>query len=118
VALAFLPEVGEATAKRRSLPAVTAHTVKSGAALRRELQTIRERGYALNRGGRDATSSGVAAPVFDHTGAYVASIYVTCPTAKFTEEWIARLAPAVVDCAAQVSLALGHRPSWRAVALG
>jgi len=118
VALAFLPEIGEAMVKRRSLPAVTRHTVKSGVALRRELQTIRERGYALNRGGRDEASSGVAAPVFDHTGAYAASIYVACATASFTEEWIARLAPAVVNCAAQVSLALGHRASWRSVALG
>jgi IclR family KDG regulon transcriptional repressor len=118
VALAFLPEIGEAMSKKRSLTAVTRQTLRSGAALRRELNTIRERGYALNRGGRDDGSSGVAAPVFDHTGMYVASIYVACPTTEFTEEWIGRLAPAVVNCAAQVSRALGHRESSLSVALG
>lgn len=116
VALAFLPDLAETILRAQSLPAVTPLTVSSVEELRREIAEVRERGFALNRGGRDARSSGVAAPVFDFSGQFVASIYATCATEYFTDERIARLAPAVVECASQVSIALGHRSSWGGVA--
>ncbi len=113
VALAFLPDVGEEMSRKRSLPGVSPLTITSGAELRRELEEVRRQGYAVNRGGRDARSCGVAAPIFNRAGSYAASVYASCPTARFTDEWLSRLTPAVVDCAAQISAALGHQPSRR-----
>ncbi len=113
VALAFMPD-SDLHIPIESLPAVTARTV-TGAELIQEIAEVRERGYAINRGGRELDSAGIAAPIFDHTGRYIASIYATGPTEGYTDERIKTLAPVVMECAAQVSLALGYRVSWLAI---
>ena len=110
VALAFMPD-SDARVRIDTLPAVTPRTV-TGDKLVKELNEVRERGYAVNRGGRELTSAGIAAPVFDRTGRYIASIYASGPTKRYTDERVKALAPAVTGCASQISLALGYRMNW------
>jgi IclR family acetate operon transcriptional repressor len=60
--------------------------------LRRELDTVRARGYALNR---EATETGVSAigrALTDGSGRAVAAISIAVPTARFTQDRIGRLA--------------------------
>jgi DNA-binding IclR family transcriptional regulator len=118
VALAYLSEA-RARLDENPLPGPTEFTVTDQRELDEEIEEVRRRGYAVNDRGRARESCGVAAPVFDHAGRYLASIYVACPATSFSAKWVARVAPAVVGCAADVSLALGYRAPWHhAAALG
>lgn len=111
VALAFLP--GEADRLLNgTLERLTPGTVTDPEALRGEIEEIRRRGYGINRDGRAVGSSGVAAPLFDDRGAFVASVYSAVPSEEFTDEWVKRTATLIVDCAANISLALGYRGAW------
>jgi len=73
--LAFLPEPElNALVKKRKLHAYTANTITSLTHLRNELQTVRERGYAVDREEMEEGLKCVAAPVRDHSGKVVASM--------------------------------------------
>ena len=49
----------------------------------------------------------VAAPVFNYTGAVVATVGFSVPTVRLSEEVVARLVSAVSTCAAQISRSVG-----------
>lgn len=73
--LAFLPdEQIERVLAARGLPKRAPRTTTEAARLRRELEEIRARGYSFTEQEMFEGIAGVAAPVFDRTGAVVASI--------------------------------------------
>ncbi len=81
--LAFLPEdEQEAFFDSGRLQAVTSETVTNAAALRKELRTIREQGYAVSLGERQEGAGSVAAPIMDG-GEPVAVISVCGPLERF-----------------------------------
>jgi DNA-binding IclR family transcriptional regulator len=107
--LAFLSrELEDAYFAQNELTPVTTDTVTQEAKLREELAITRERGYALSMGERLEGAGSVAAPVFDHTGAVIASISVCGPLPRFTDE-IDSCAASLVEVTADVSRRLGHR---------
>jgi DNA-binding IclR family transcriptional regulator len=97
------PESGE-------LVAVTSRTVTDRSLLEEELEQTRRRGYAVNEEGHTENVCAVAAPVFDANGAYFASISASSRAATLSSAWVEQVAPLVLECAAHLSLALGHRP--------
>lgn len=111
VALAFLDGEAERLLNG-NLERLTPETVTDPEALRGELDEIRRSGYGINRDGRALGSSGVAAPIFDGSGGFAASVYSAVPSEEFTDEWVRRTAGLIVDCAANISLALGYRGAW------
>lgn len=88
----------------------TASTITSPAAMRDELEHVRERGYAFDQGELDSDVHCVAAPVFDHTGSALAAISVSGPATRFTYERMRRLAPDLCSATADLSSRLGYRP--------
>lgn len=84
--LAFLPEAEIDAYLSRDLRALTGATVVDAAALRREIDGIRARGYAQSFGERKAGAASVAAPVFDHSGTPAAVISVCGPAERFASE--------------------------------
>lgn len=86
---------------RRLTPA----TMTNPAVLRRELDTIRTQGFALDKGEIIADVHCVAAPVRDDTGSVVAALSTTVPTSRFAARG-AELRTAVLGAAAAVSAAL------------
>lgn len=88
----------------------TAATITSVRLLERELEEIRARGYAVNRGEWYADVWGVAAPIRNRAGTVCASIGIWGP-----EHRVARRVPAsaraVTAAAAAVSAALGFQAS-------
>ncbi|MEX0869706.1 MAG: IclR family transcriptional regulator, partial [Nitriliruptoraceae bacterium] len=50
-----------------------------------ELQSVRQRGVAFTRDELEPGASGVAAPVFDHTGRAVAAVGIVAPTPRVSE---------------------------------
>jgi DNA-binding IclR family transcriptional regulator len=72
------------------------------------LQPVRQRGVAYTRDELEQGASGVAAPVFDHTGRAVAAVGIVAPTARLPEPEI--IALRVLRSAREISERLGWRP--------
>lgn len=106
--LAFLPEEErEDYIARVRLDAMTAQTITDPAVLRRELDQVRQQGFAISMGERQADAASVAAPVFDADGP-VAVISVSGPIERFRDR-VADTAAAVTEATRELSVRLGHR---------
>ena len=87
----------------------TSQTVIGKDAFEKEVQRIRQRGYAINRGEWEAEIGAVAAPVFDADGQVVASIGVIMPLNRFPASKATQLGTWTSAAAAEVSRQLGYR---------
>lgn len=107
--LAFLPEeMQEAYVSSDNLTKVTDRTVTSPKKLRAELAEIRERGYAVSLGERQAGAGSVAAPLFGYDGTPVAVISVCGPVERFEAE-VDDCAKHLLEVTRRVSSQLGYR---------
>jgi DNA-binding IclR family transcriptional regulator len=108
--LAFLPEATrEEYLTSQHLTALTPRTVTDPVRLRQELMSIRQSGYAVSFGERDASAGSVAAPVFDHTDHPVGVISVSGPIERFSAE-VAQSSSALLQATRQLSRRMGYRP--------
>jgi len=86
----------------------TANSVTSPAALRRELNRVREQGYPGADEELEVGHVAVGAPVRNHEGRVVAAISVGGPSARLTPERIAELTPRAIQAADRISKTLGY----------
>lgn len=108
--LAFLPQAEQDEFfASQALDPLTPITVTDVAALRRELDQIRQQGFAMSLGERQAGAASVAAPVFDREGP-VAVISVCGPLERLRDR-VAEIAVLVLEETRGLSARLGHRPS-------
>jgi DNA-binding IclR family transcriptional regulator len=89
----------------------TERTVTDRAALLGELERTRRNGYALDNEEYTKGVRCVAVPVRDHTGQVVAGMSVSVPVVRFNGDRRAKTRAALLEAAAGLSAALGHRPS-------
>jgi DNA-binding IclR family transcriptional regulator len=92
----------------RGLPRLTPRTITDRRALRRHLEVVARRGFAIDNEEGEIGIRCVGAPVFDHHGNVMASISVAGPAYRLPLETLTRLAPRVRDAAGAVSSALGY----------
>jgi IclR family transcriptional regulator, KDG regulon repressor len=107
VLLAYLPpdEQKRLVASMRLTPK-TGRTITSRAVLVKELATVRQRGYAENRGESQPGMCSIAAPVRDPLGRVVASVSV----AEYVDDpsiGIRHIARPVMETASRISAGLG-----------
>jgi DNA-binding IclR family transcriptional regulator len=76
-------------------------------ALARELEQIRQRGFATSQSERVLGAASAAAPVFDHHGDVVASISVAGVTVRHGDRELAEFGAQAAACAARLSADLG-----------
>ena len=78
-------------------------------------ETIRQRGYHLSQGEREAEVSSVSAPVFGMHWRLLGSVCISGPTSRLSETRLLELAQTVIRAANQLSYALagGHKPPTR-----
>jgi IclR family acetate operon transcriptional repressor len=100
----------DALLSRRPLRALTPHTITSRAALEAELQNIRERGYATDRGESQGGAHSVAAAIFGPRGV-VGGISLSAAADQLPEEDFAIAGAAVREATDAISAALGGRAS-------
>jgi IclR family acetate operon transcriptional repressor len=106
--LAFLPEdEREDYLARVALSPLTPNTITDLNVLRRELDQIRQQGFAISMGERQADAASVAAPVFDDRGP-VAVMSVSGPIQRFRDS-VADTASVLTEATRQLSAQLGHR---------
>jgi DNA-binding IclR family transcriptional regulator len=85
----------------------TPRTITSLPALRRELETIRARGYAVNNGEWRSTVLGIAAPLFGPLHHPVAALSLSGPMDRLKPAVVRKIAPLVLGAANRISEALG-----------
>ncbi len=78
--------------------------------LLRELQRVRTRGYAINRGGWRVDVGGVAAPVLAQDGRPVAAVCVAAPIYRMTKSWMTTVCPSLQICVDRIGKALQIAP--------
>jgi DNA-binding IclR family transcriptional regulator len=106
--LAFLDAEEQAKYLEKPLEGLTTLTITNAKALGKELEEIRERGYAASFGERMEGAGSVAAPVLGHDGRPAAVISVCGPVERFRPE-ADRAAKLLLEATGRVSRALGHR---------
>jgi DNA-binding IclR family transcriptional regulator len=110
--LAYLDEEIRTDVLADTLPKLTGHTLVGPAALRRELEAIRERGYALEREEAVLGEAGLAAPIFDRRSEPIGAVGVAGPRERLLRRGREReMATAVVEAARGISRDLGA-PRW------
>jgi DNA-binding IclR family transcriptional regulator len=87
----------------------TPHTITSLVNLRKELEQIREQGYALEQEEAIEGLRCVAGPVFDHAGRVIAAFSVAGPATRMTPPRLPEIARLVRATSQQISLRLGYR---------
>lgn len=108
--LAFQTDSFIAKVLSQKLKAYTGRTVTDRSVLMNELQRIRKRGYALNKGEWREDIGGIAAPIFDHSGAVIGAIGITMPLHRFPKEVASKTSDTVLRAAQRLSQEMGFLP--------
>ncbi len=87
----------------------TPKTLATKEELQADLVKIRTRGYSIDDEERDPDVRCVAAPVFDHTGTPLASVSVSAPKWRFTDERLHEVGVLTRQIADEISRNLGYR---------
>lgn len=113
---AFLPEAEiENILSRIELIPIEPNTISDKGTLRRDLASIRERGYAISIEETDKGAMGVAAPVYDHHDKVVAGIGIIAPINRVSEVQIHDMAKPVVEAGHELSRLLGSQKTGKHV---
>jgi IclR family acetate operon transcriptional repressor len=99
----------------RELPAgpfraYTPRTISDARSLAREIETVRERGYAEAVGEREPGLTAIAAPIRSSRGELEAIVALQGPSARFDPEAVAAALPFLLERAEAMSSELGWRP--------
>ena len=89
--------------------AFTPHTIATADALVSEIQTVRERGFAVENGEFRIGVRGVAAPIRDHTGAIRYALGLIGMFRRVDSDEFRAATAEVIKAAAALSEALGYR---------
>ena len=93
------------------LKVYTTTTISTAETLRKELATIRKRGYAIDNSEHQVWVRCVAGPIRNSSGHVFAAVSVTGPADRMTDAKIASLAPLVVQTADSISRQIGYEPA-------
>ncbi len=96
---ALLAVLGDAAVRERfpdeALPGLTSRTIRTRTALLRELQNVRERGFAINNAESEAGLAALSCVVYNRSGEPRGAITISGPEARFRTVDRARMAAAL-----------------------
>jgi IclR family pca regulon transcriptional regulator len=109
--LAFLPRKElEDLLKEMKLMSQTSNTITSKEALKRELETVRRRGFATNNEELSHGLRSVAAPVREAGGKVIAAVNIAVPSSRVQLKRLETdLARKAIETADRISFTLGYR---------
>ena len=108
--LAFLPEAERLSLVEGSLKAMTVRTVTSRAVLRRQIEEVRRKGYAVETGENEDGSMCIGVPIIDETGYPLAALSLSAPERRMTAEVTEGAIAALRRAAGRISAELGAAP--------
>lgn len=94
--------------ERGNLISTTPHSVTDPATLREQLASTAQQGYAISWEERTLGVVSLAAPIFDATGAAVASVNVSGPSQRIRKQDVRAIVPLVVNTAQEISRGIGY----------
>ena len=110
VLMAYLPEAEiDSIIQEKGLPRYCDRTITDPRILARELDQIRQCGYALSYEETDQGAWGIATPIRNWEGEVVAALGVAGPTVRFSDDLAQRYVKLCCDAAGRVSMLLGGR---------
>jgi IclR family transcriptional regulator, KDG regulon repressor len=95
--------------ERKGLPKHTDFTITDRDALLKELEKVKQKGYALDLEENEYGIRCIAVPVFDYSGNVVAAVSISGPTIRMTDERIEKLQERIRYIGRQISERLGYR---------
>jgi DNA-binding IclR family transcriptional regulator len=101
--LGFMPEKMVRRILEQGMPQLTPHTLSTPEVLFKDLNSIREMGFAISEQELEEQISAVAAPIFDQENRPIASIAVAGPTYRLTRERMMEIGPNLVATAKEIS---------------
>ena len=108
VILAYLnPEERARIIQEKGLKRLTPNTITAPSALKKELEEVRKRGYAVSDQEIYQGVKAIAAPIFDFQGKITASLGVAGPRERLTGKKVTSLAPIIQKAARSISEQLG-----------
>lgn len=94
--------------EQKGMPVHTMYTLTKKEDLMLELETIREKGYALDLEENESGITCIAVPIFDHTAKVVAAVSISGPTIRMTNERLEQLKNSIIVTGQQISARLGY----------
>lgn len=110
VLLAFLPdEEIDKFIQEEKLISFTQNTITDPVKLKENLKEIRKKGYGIAFEERILGGVSIGAPIWNYMGRVVASLSISGPSTRFTEQKIPIFISLVIEAAKKISVLLGHR---------
>ncbi len=98
---------------RGPLERLTRHTVTAVSQVRRELEKVREQGFALDREECELGACCIAVPLRNALGSVEAALSISAPTMRLTPRRLEELIPVVLRAGEEVSAQMGYRGPTR-----
>lgn len=92
-----------------TLASRTSQTIVSLNALKKDLEDVRRRGFALDHGENEEGASCVGAPIFDRNREVIAAISISAPSSRLNGALEQAVTGAVSSTAMEISIRLGYR---------
>jgi IclR family transcriptional regulator, KDG regulon repressor len=89
------------------MEALTKHTITSPSQLRRELDKVRDQGFAMDREECEEETCCIAVPIHNARGAVEAALSVSAPAVRLTPRRMEELIPLMVRTGQEVSVQVG-----------
>ncbi|MDB5539144.1 MAG: Transcriptional regulator [Devosia sp.] len=105
--MAFLPEADALVMRERALPQITIKTLTDADKLRRQVDDVRRRGYAIEVGENEDGVMCIGVPILDGTGYPVAAMSLSAPERRMKPELTIVAADALKVAAKRISTHLG-----------
>ena len=108
VLLAYSPEETVEVILNSDLEAFTEHTLTNPIKLAKQLDKVRQQGYATSMEELSYGNYSIAAPVFDYENKVVCAITIVGPVSRLTKEKLERFCKLIVRSAKEASERLGY----------
>ncbi len=107
---AYLPSESLDPIYRMALPAMTINTLTDGRSLRRQVDDVRRRGYAIEVGENEDGLMCIGVPILDGSGYPVAAMSLSAPENRMRRDMTAQAAEALKDAAMRISTRIRDVP--------
>jgi len=94
---------------RKGLPSFTSNTITTEERLWKEIELIREQGYAIDDMEHEDHLRCVGAPIFNVEAKVFASVSLSGPAERNTLKRLESIAPALLEATTEISHRLGYR---------
>lgn len=105
---AYLPEAELKSLMESTFISLTGGTITDKEVFKRELKQVRAQGYATAFEELEEGLNSVAAPVFNHRSAVIASVGVSGPNYRLNHQRIKQITPKLMERTDQISKELGY----------